>query len=127
MKIELIVRGMCRLRPGLPGISENITVRSIVGRFLEHTRVYYFGNGGDPEVFCSSADWMERNMLNRVETGFPLYGKFADRIKKDLDLYLADNSHSWELHSDGSYTLNQPAEDEETISAQSLLLSDFAS
>ncbi|MBN3562049.1 polyphosphate kinase 1 [Amphritea spongicola] len=127
VKIELIVRGMCRLRPGLPGISENITVRSIVGRFLEHTRVYYFGNGGDPEVFCSSADWMERNMLNRVETGFPLYGKFADRIKKDLDLYLADNSHSWELHSDGSYTLNQPAEDEETISAQSLLLSDFAS
>ncbi len=127
VKIELIVRGMCRLRPGIAGISENITVRSIVGRFLEHTRVYYFGNNGDPEVFCSSADWMERNMLNRVETGFPLYGKYADRIKKDLDLYLSDNSHSWALHSDGSYTLNQPAEGEETISAQSLLLSDFAS
>lgn len=127
VKIELIVRGMCRLRPGLEGISETITVRSIVGRFLEHTRVYYFGNQGEPEVYCASADWMERNMLNRVETGFPLYGKFADRVKQDLDLYLADNSHSWELHSDGSYTLNQPEEGEELISAQDALLSEFAS
>jgi len=126
-KIELIVRGMCRLRPGLEGISETITVRSIIGRFLEHTRVYYFANKGEPEVFCSSADWMERNMLNRVETGFPLYGKLAERIKHDLDLYLADNSHSWELHSDGSYTLNQPAEGEELISAQDALLRAFAS
>ena len=127
VKIELIVRGMCRLRPGLEGISETITVRSIVGRFLEHTRVYYFGNQGHPEVYCASADWMERNMLNRVETGFPLYGKLAERVKRDLDLYLADNSHSWVLHSDGSYTLNQPAEGEELISAQDALLSEFAS
>ena len=127
VKIELIVRGMCRLRPGLEGISENITVRSIVGRFLEHTRVYYFGNKGNPDVYCASADWMERNMLNRVETGFPLEGKLADRVKSDLDLYLADNSHSWELHSDGSYTLNQPAEGEELICAQEALLSDLAS
>ncbi|MCV6609214.1 MAG: polyphosphate kinase 1 [Amphritea sp.] len=127
VKIELIVRGMCRLRPGLEGISDNITVRSIVGRFLEHTRVYYFGNKGEPEVFCASADWMERNMLNRVETGFPLTGKLADRVKRDLDLYLADNSHSWELHSDGSYTLNQPEEGEELISAQAALLGEFAS
>lgn len=127
VKIELMVRGMCRLRPGLEGISDNITVRSIVGRFLEHTRVYYFGNKGEPEVFCASADWMERNMLNRVETGFPLTGKLADRVKRDLDLYMADNSHSWELHSDGSYTLNQPAEGEELISAQAALLGEFAS
>ncbi len=127
VKIELIVRGMCRLRPGLEGISDNITVRSIVGRFLEHTRVYYFGNKGNPEVFCASADWMERNMLNRVETGFPLIGKLAERVKRDLDLYLADNSHSWELHSDGSYTLNQPEEGEELISAQAALLGEFAS
>lgn len=127
VKIELIVRGMCRLRPGLEGISDNITVRSIVGRFLEHTRVYYFGNKGKPEVFCASADWMERNMLNRVETGFPLTGKLAERVKRDLDLYMADNSHSWDLHSDGSYTLNQPSEGEELISAQEALLSDFAS
>ncbi|MEH6578838.1 MAG: polyphosphate kinase 1 [Amphritea sp.] len=127
VKIELIVRGMCRLRPGLEGISENITVRSIVGRFLEHTRVFYFGNQGDPDVYCASADWMERNMRNRVETGFPLYGKLADRIKRDLDLHLADNSHSWELHSDGSYTLNQPSEGEELVSVQAAFLSEFAS
>ena len=127
VKIELIVRGMCRLRPGIEGISENITVRSIVGRFLEHTRVYYFGNQGNPEVYCASADWMERNMLNRVETGFPLIGKLAERVKRDMDLYMADNSHSWELHSDGSYTLNQPVDSEEQISVQDALLSEFAS
>lgn len=110
VKIELIIRGMCRLRPGLEGVSENITVRSIIGRFLEHTRVYYFGNNGKPEVFCASADWMERNMLNRVETGFQLSGKHAERLKRELDYYLKDNCQSWQLHSDGSYTLNQPAE-----------------
>lgn len=82
VEIDLIIRGMCRLRPGLPEISETIRVRSIIGRFLEHTRVYYFANDGEPLVYCSSADWMERNMLNRVETGFQLTGKNAERIKK---------------------------------------------
>lgn len=127
VKIELIIRGMCRLRPGLPGISENITVRSIIGRFLEHTRVYYFGNNGKPDVFCASADWMERNMLNRVETGFPLTGKLGERVKKELDYYLADNTQSWELKADGSYTLLTAAEGEEPFSAQQQLLQDFAS
>lgn len=127
VKIELIVRGMCRLRPGIVGISDNISVRSIIGRFLEHTRVYYFGNKGKPDVLCSSADWMERNMLNRVETGFPLTGKLAERVKKDLDLYLADNCRSWMLHSDGSYTLNTPQKGEEPVSAQESLLSQFSS
>ena len=127
VKIELIVRGMCRLRPGIEGISDNITVCSIVGRFLEHTRVYYFGNRDEPEVFCASADWMERNMLNRVETGFPLSGKLAQRVKRDLELYLTDNSHSWVLNSDGSYTLNKSVEGEESVSAQDALLSEFAS
>ncbi|MBY4678648.1 polyphosphate kinase 1 [Marinobacterium arenosum] len=126
VKIELIIRGMCRLRPGLEGVSENIHVRSIIGRFLEHTRVYYFGNNGKPEVFCASADWMERNMLNRVETGFQLYGKHAERLKRELDYYMQDNSQSWVLQSDGSYILNQPAEGEEPFSAQQALMDEFA-
>ncbi|WP_151671341.1 polyphosphate kinase 1 [Nitrincola schmidtii] len=126
VKIDLIIRGMCRLRPGLPEISENIQVRSIIGRFLEHTRVYYFGNGGDPLVYCSSADWMERNMLNRVETGFQLTGRNAERILRELEYYLKDNCQSWVLQSDGSYSLLQPAEGEERFSAQQALLEEFA-
>jgi len=127
VKIDLIIRGMCRLRPGLPGISDNIQVRSVIGRFLEHTRVYYFGNNGDPQVLCASADWMERNMLNRVETGFQLFGKPANRLKRELDYYLQDNCFSWQLQSDGSYILNQPEEGDEAFSAQEKLLQEFAS
>jgi len=126
VKIDLIIRGMCRLRPGIPKLSENIRVRSIIGRFLEHTRVCYFSNNGKPEVFAASADWMERNMLNRVETGFQLFGKNADRMKKELDYYMMDNCQSWELHADGSYTQNHPAEGEERFSAQDRLMDDFA-
>ncbi len=128
VKIDLIIRGMCRLRPGLEGVSENIRVRSVIGRFLEHTRVYWFANdGGKPVVIGSSADWMERNMLNRVETGFELSGKHAERIRRELDYYLRDNTQAWQLHSDGSYTLVQPAEGEERFSAQQALLDDLAS
>ncbi|MBV0934625.1 polyphosphate kinase 1 [Marinobacterium weihaiense] len=127
VEIDLIIRGMCRLRPGLEGVSDNIRVRSIIGRFLEHTRVYWFANeGGKPVVIGSSADWMERNMLNRVETGFELSGKNAERIRRELDYYLRDNTQAWELHSDGSYALVQPADGEERISAQQILLDDLA-
>ena len=126
VKIELIIRGMCRLRPGIEGLSDNIKVRSIIGRFLEHTRVYYFGNNGKPEVICASADWMERNMLNRVETGFQVFGKHAERLKRELDYCMRDNCQSWELQADGSYVQNQPAEDEELFSAQQTLLEEFA-
>ncbi len=127
VQVDLIIRGMCRLRPGLEGVSDNIRVRSIIGRFLEHTRVYWFANeGGKPVVIGSSADWMERNMLNRVETGFELSGKHAERIRRELDYYLRDNTQAWELHSDGSYTLVQPAEGEERFSAQQALLDELA-
>ena len=104
VEIDLIIRGMCCLRPGIPGLSENIRVRSIVGRFLEHTRVYYFANDGKPDLYCSSADWMERNLFRRVETAFPVLDKkLAKRILTDLDLYLNDNTQAWELTAEGGY------------------------
>ena len=104
VEIDLIIRGMCCLRPGVPGLSENIRVRSIVGRFLEHTRVYYFANDGKPDLYCSSADWMERNLFRRVETAFPVLDKkLAKRILTDLDLYLNDNTQAWELTAEGGY------------------------
>ncbi len=105
VKIDLIVRGACTLRPGVPGVSDNIRVRSIVGRFLEHHRVYWFGNDGSPELFCSSADWLERNLLRRVETCFPLLDpELAARVYDEaLANYLADNLNAWELLADGEY------------------------
>ncbi|GAB2657885.1 polyphosphate kinase 1 [Arenimonas aestuarii] len=124
VKVELIVRGACCLRPGVPGVSENITVRSVVGRFLEHSRVYWFGNGGKPEIFCSSADWMERNLLRRVETCFPIIDpRLAERVyDEELANYLADNQQAWELREDGSYDHVSPAEGEMPYSAQGALL-----
>jgi polyphosphate kinase len=123
VQIDLIVRGVCQLRPGVEGLSENIRVRSIIGRFLEHHRVFYFENGGNPELFCSSADWMLRNMHHRVETCFPIrHKKIRDRILEDLDLYLRDNTHAWILQADGSYLLNNPKPDEEIVDSQGILL-----
>ncbi len=123
VQIDLIVRGVCQLRPGVPGLSENIRVRSIIGRFLEHHRVFYFENNGNPELFCSSADWMLRNMFHRVETCFPIkHKRIRDRILEDLHLYLTDNTHAWLLQEDGSYLPTQPKEDEEAVDAQAILL-----
>jgi polyphosphate kinase len=124
VQIELIVRGACTLRPGMPGVSESIRVRSIVGRFLEHSRVWWFGNDGDPELYCSSADWLERNLLRRVEIGFPIVDPvLAARVKEEsLDNYLLDNLNAWELHADGTYRRLQPEEDSMPHSAQSTLL-----
>lgn len=109
VEIKLIVRGVCCLRPGISGLSENIEVRSIVGRFLEHSRVFSFENDGDPELYCASADFMSRNMFRRVETCFPILNKkMADRIRSDLDLYLRDDSQAWLLQFDGSYRRAEP-------------------
>lgn len=104
VQIELVVRGICALRPGVPGISDNIRVRSIVGRFLEHTRVFYFENAGDVRLYLSSADWMGRNFFDRVETCFPVENKpLKKRIGRELRMYLADNCQAWILQSDGEY------------------------
>jgi polyphosphate kinase len=122
VKIELIVRGICALRPGMAGISENITVRSIVGRFLEHSRVYYFHNGGDTEVYCSSADWMERNFFRRIEACFPILdAALKQRISDDLELYLSDNTQAWQLQSNGEYTRIQEPASPRVVAQQELL------
>ncbi|MCK9488574.1 MAG: polyphosphate kinase 1 [Xanthomonadales bacterium] len=125
--IDLIVRGACALRPGLPGVSENITVRSVVGRFLEHSRAYWFANGGDAELYCASADWMERNLLLRVEACFPILDPaLADRVVAEcLDNYLADNSQAWQLQADGIYLRLTPG-DQAPHSAQQHLLAQLA-
>jgi hypothetical protein len=121
--VDLIVRGICCLRPGIPGVSENIRVRSIVGRFLEHSRVYYFHNGGDEELYCASADWMERNFFRRIELMFPLTDAgLKARVIADLDTYLADNIQAWELRKDGRYEQLHPAADQDPTPPQVKLL-----
>ncbi len=127
VKIDLIVRGICSLRPGVKGVSENIHVRSIVGRFLEHSRVYYFYNDGDEEFYCSSADWMERNLLRRNESCFEIRQKaMKDKLRRHLELFLADNCQAWVLGTDGTYERVQPAKGEERISAQETFLDNLA-
>lgn len=104
VSIDLIVRGVCCLRPGIEGVSENIRVRSIIGRFLEHSRVYWFANNGEPRLYLSSADLMERNLDRRVETAFPIEGKkLQQRVLQALELYLTDNSSALVLQPDGQY------------------------
>jgi polyphosphate kinase len=121
VNIELIVRGVCCLRPGVPGVSDRIKVRSIVGRFLEHSRVYYFENAGEREIYCGSADWMDRNLFRRIEVAFPVDApELQDRVAEDLKLYLADDVQAWVMNSEGNYLR---AVDTEDLSAQSRLLS----
>ncbi|MGY6517865.1 MAG: polyphosphate kinase 1 [Lysobacteraceae bacterium] len=124
VSIDLIVRGACAVRPGVEGVSDNIRVRSIIGRFLEHSRVYWFGNDGDPELFCSSADWLERNLLRRVETCFPILDpELARRVyEEELESYLADNTNAWTLKPDGSYERVVAGEGEMPHCAQQSLL-----
>ena len=126
VRIDLIIRGVCCLRPGIKGLSENIHVRSIVGRFLEHTRVFYFLNGGDELVFCSSADWMPRNLHHRVEACFPIEEKRPKDqiIKLGLLNYLSDNTQAWILQDDGAYRKARPG-NYKSRSAQQQLLDNY--
>ena len=132
VKVNLIIRSMCCIRPQLPGVSDNITVRSIVGRFLEHTRVYYFANGHQNpnangkrtyRLYCASADWMERNLFSRVEVAFPIEDPIVfKRIMEDLHNYLKDNVNAWELDAKGTWRAITPREGEAAFSAQDYLL-----
>jgi polyphosphate kinase len=126
VRVELIVRGICSLRPGVKGVSENITVRSIVGRFLEHTRVYCFANNDDLAVYLSSADWMGRNFFSRVETSFPIENKKlkARVFSESIEVYLQDNTQSWLLNADASYTAQKSKQNR--FSAQDKLLETLA-
>ena len=124
VQIDLIIRSICCLRPGLPGLSENIRVRSIVGRFLEHTRVFYFGNAGNARIYCSSADWMDRNLFSRVEACFPIEEpSLKKRIyQQGLINYLKDNQQAWELQGDGTWIRVQAQEGDIAHNAQQILL-----
>ena len=114
VRVELIIRGICCLRPGVPGLSENIAVRSIIGRFLEHSRIFYFENGGEPEIFCGSADWMPRNFFRRIEVIYPVTSeKPRARIQSILEEALLDNSKAREVLPDGSSRRVERKPDEE--------------
>ena len=128
VKIDLVVRGICRLRPGVPGVSENIRVISVIGRFLEHSRVWAFHHGGTSEVWCSSADWMYRNLSRRVEVAFPIRGKLNKEraLEESLGLYLEDDVGAWELGSNGTYARRAPVDAEHPRSAQLELLATLA-
>ncbi len=123
VKIDLIVRGVCALRPGVPGLSENIRVRSIVGRFLEHSRVFYFYNDGRKDVWLSSADWMDRNLHRRVETAFPVRDKrLRDRvIRESIAIHLRDNDSAWTMDGDGSYTRRRARRAKSFVSQRELM------
>lgn len=119
VKIDLIVRGICCLRPGIEGVSENIRVRSIIGRFLEHSRIYYFHHNGEQKILLSSADLMTRNIENRVEIAFPIYDqKLKERIKQILSIYLSDNVKAREQDQNGCYSYVEKGQGEEGIYSQ---------
>lgn len=123
VQIDLVIRGVCCLRPGIPGLSENIRVRSIIGRFLEHSRVYYFFSAGQHKLYCSSADWMTRNLIRRVEVAFPVTDpKLKERvIEESLTLGMADNLQAWELSQTGTYERVEVGENEALMSQAELL------
>ena len=120
VKIDLVIRGMCCLYPGREGVSESITVVSIIGRYLEHSRIFWFANNGEPEVFIGSADWMPRNLDRRVETLSPIEEPaLREQLERLLDLYLEDDSGAWDMNSDGSFSQRKPGK--HSLHAQSAL------
>jgi polyphosphate kinase len=125
--IDLIVRGVCALRPGLQGVSDNIRVRSVIGRFLEHTRIFCFHNGGARDVYLASADWMGRNFFGRVEVCFPVVDPALKQrvIDEGLQPYLDDNTRAWDMDAGGVYTRASPGA-AEPCSAQERLLTRLA-
>ena len=110
VKSQLLVRGICSLRPGVSGLSENIRVVSVLGRFLEHSRIFAFGSGSEQIVYLSSADWMPRNMYHRVEVAVPVLDDQLRKrvVKESLDVYFRDDSYAWELQANGSYKRRKP-------------------
>ena len=123
VKIDLIIRGVCALKPGVPGLSENIRVRSIIGRFLEHHRIYYFLAQGEEQVYLSSADWMDRNLYRRVEVAFPILDPEikARVIREGLQILLQDNASAWIMQSNGSYQPIQSRSKLKKVGQQELL------
>jgi len=128
VEVDLVIRGICCLRPGVRGLSENIRVRSVVGRFLEHSRVWWFLAGGREQVWLTSADWMSRNLHRRVETAFPIRTKrLKQRVREEtLTWLLEDNCQAWVLQPDGSYAQERPQEGDPRNSAQERLLARWA-
>lgn len=123
VSIDLIIRGMCCLRPGVPGVSENIRVISIIGRFLEHSRIYYFHNDGDANVFIGSADWMARNLDRRVEVITPIEDPdISNDLQEILGIMLADNRQAWDMQTDGTYKQRRPQSGTEELSTQKILM-----
>ena len=129
VKIDLIVRGACALKPGVRGLSDNIKVRSIIGRFLEHSRIYYFRNDLAHNIYLSSADWMNRNLLRRIEVAFPIYDKALKQrvMSEGLRPYLKDNVNAWELSSSGAYHHKKPRPKQARFCAQSFLMNTLGS
>ena len=127
VEIDLIVRSACALRPGVPGLSENIKVRSVVGRFLEHTRVFYFLADGEEKVYLSSADWMERNFFRRIESCFPILDPKIKRrvIREGLKPYLTDNYLAWEMDGDGQFRRRSPRANAAVHNVQQVLMNEF--
>ena len=118
VSIDLSVRGNCRIRPGIPGISENIRVISVIGRFLEHSRIWYFANGGDPRYFIGSADWMRRNLSNRVEAIVPIEDpRLQEQLAHLLNVGLEDHRQAWEMLPDGRYRQRRPRPDDTSSKA----------
>jgi polyphosphate kinase len=123
VKIDLIIRGICCLRPGVEGVSENIRVISIIGRFLEHSRIFYFFNGGNEEVYIGSADWMQRNLSRRVEAITPVEDPtIAKELQEILGVMLADNRQAWDLQSGGQYSQRRPPANNPEVSSQQILM-----